>query len=355
MITKDLPQGRPSFIRKRGIYDQYGEEVKAGVPASLPPLPKKTPNNRLAFSKWLVSSDHPLTARVTINRYWQLFFGRGLVKTPEDFGTQGDLPSHPKLLDWLAATFIEEQWDIKKTLKRIVMSHTYRQSSKVDPLQSQKDPNNIFLSHTPRLRLHGNLLRDQALYVSGLLVEQQGGPSVKPYQPAGLWKEASNFTYTMGKGDDLHRRSLYTYWKRTLAPPTMAVLDTADREYCSVKPKFTNTPLQALTLLNDFTFVEAARGFAENILDQGGRNDRQRITYAFIKLTTRQPNSDELATLLLAYQKYRKSFQASPKDAEKLVHLNQKNYKPKHNVIELASAMTLANVLLNLDEVTTRN
>lgn len=355
MITRDLPEGRDSYIRKRGIYDQLGEKVSPGVPSELPPLPNNSKNDRLAFAKWLVSPEHPLTARVTVNRYWQLLFGRGLVKTSEDFGSQGEAPSHPKLLDWLAASFVEGQWNIKAMLKTIVMSHTYRQSSQVNQKSSEIDPDNIYLSHAPRLRLHGNFLRDQALYAADMLVEKKGGPSVKPYQPAGLWKEASNFKYVMGKGEDLHRRSLYTYWKRTLAPPTMAVLDTADREYCSVKPKFTNTPLQALTLLNDFTFVEAARGLAESILIHGGQDDKSKIQYAFKKLTARQPDAEESSTLLMAFQKYRKQYLEQPEAAKTLVQLNQKNYSSPYPIHEMAATMTLANVLLNLDEVTTRN
>jgi len=354
MIMRDLPEGRPSFVRLRGVYDALGERVSPGVPAVLPPLPAGVKNDRLALARWLVSPQHPLTARVTVNRHWQLLFGRGFVETPEDFGAQGELPSHPELLDWLAAEFIASGWDVKALMKQIVLSATYRQDSNLTAAHREKDPRNRWLARAPRLRLPGNVLRDQAFLVSGLLVEQQGGPSVFAYQPDGLWEEASNARYTVGKGADLYRRSLYTYWKRTLAPPTMALLDAGDREYCSVKPRSTNTPLQALALMNEPTFVAAARKLAERMLAEGGDTDASRIAFAFQVVATRAPTPAELKVLESALADYRREFAADPAAAAATLKAGlapaAKNLPP----VELAAATALANVLLNLDEVITR-
>jgi hypothetical protein len=355
MIMADLPTPRPSFIRKRGVYDQLGEQVYADVPAVFPPLPKAEKNTRLAFAQWLVSPDHPLTARVTVNRFWQMLFGRGLVKTTEDFGAQGEPPSHPELLDWLAADFLASGWNQRHLLKSIVMSRTYRQDSLVTPEHLAKDPDNVLLARAPRLRLTGNVLRDQALLASDLLIEKQGGPSVMTYQPAGLWEEASNATYKQAKGEDLYRRSLYTYWKRTLAPPTMAVLDAADRENCTVRTKRTNTPLQALTLLNDVTFVEAARKLGERMLHGGGETDAARLTFAFRSVATRFPSAQELSILTTALNDYREEFRSDPKRAARTLKLGESMPAKGPSPVELAAATALANVLLNLEEVTTRD
>ncbi len=354
MIMRDLAEGRPSFVRLRGVYDSFGEAVEPGVPEVFPPLPKDERNDRLALARWLVSPEHPLTARVTVNRYWQLFFGRGFVNTPEDFGSQGDSPSHGELLDWLAADFIEGGWNIKALIKQIVLSKTYRQSSDITAEHLRIDPDNVLLARAPRLRLPGNVLRDQALMVSGLLVEEQGGPSVFPYQPAGLWEEASNAKYQVGKGADLYRRSLYTYWKRTLAPPSMAVLDTGDREYCTVKPKRTNTPLQALTLMNETTFVEAARQLGQHMLVAGGDGDSARITFAFRTVATRGPNPMELVLLTTALNDFRREFEADPDAAMAIQKVGGLSANRELPAVELAAATALANLLLNLDEVTTR-
>ncbi|MSU47759.1 MAG: DUF1553 domain-containing protein [Opitutus sp.] len=355
MIMADLPEGRPSFIRVRGVYDQFGARVQPGVPAALPPLPKDTKNDRLAFARWLVNPQHPLTARVAVNRYWQLLFGRGFVNTAEDFGSQGELPSHPELLDWLASDFMADGWNIKALMKRIVLSATYRQDSNLAAEHRLKDPDNRWFARAPRVRLPGNVLRDQAFLVAGLLVEQRGGPSVFAYQPDGLWEEASNATYKVGKGADLYRRSLYTYWKRTLAPPTMALLDAGDREYCSVKPKHTNTPLQALTLMNEETFVEAARKLAARMLTEGGDSDEARITFAFRLVATRAPTPQELLVLVAALADYRREFEAHPMAAPKKKKTDASPAAKSLPQVELAAATALANVLLNLDEVTTRD
>lgn len=354
MIMRDLPEGRSSFVRLRGVYDALGDPVDPGVPGVFPPLPSDATNDRLAFARWLVSPQHPLTARVAVNRYWQLLFGRGFVNTAEDFGAQGEPPSHPELLDWLAAELIESGWNIKSLMKRIVMSDTYRQSSAMSEDHRRIDTDNVLLSHAPRTRLPGNVLRDQALMVSGLLVEEQGGPSVFPYQPEGLWEEASNAKYKVGKGEDLYRRSLYTYWKRTLAPPSMAVLDTGDREYCTVRPKRTNTPLQALTLMNETTFVEAARKLGERMLTEAGETDSTRIAFGFRTVTTRMPTSVELQLLTTALNDFRSDFKANPEAAAASQNIGNSPPNKTLPPIELAAATALANVLLNLDEVTAR-
>jgi hypothetical protein len=353
MVMQESIERRATPIRNRGVYHQHGELVHRGVPDIFPSIPDDSPKNRLGFAQWLVSGKHPLTARVAVNRHWQLLFGRGLVKTPEDFGVQGSLPSHPELLDWLAIHFVESGWDVQQLLRTIVSSATYQQSSRLTPDLLRRDPDNILLARAPRRRLKGNALRDQALMVSGLLVEKQGGPSVRPYQPAKLWREASNFSYKIGKGVDLYRRSLYTYWKRTLAPPSMAILDTADREWCSVNLKKTNTPLQALTLLNETAFFEASRKLGERMLAHNDNADAQ-ITWAFRAVTARAPSAEEHTVLLDAYHAYQQNFAADPAAAKRMLKVGQSKPNPESDAIQLAAATTLANVLLNLEEVTTR-
>lgn len=352
MVMEEAPSPKRTRVRVRGLYHQKGETVKRNVPAALPPMPEHFPKNRLGFARWLVDEKHPLTARVIVNRHWQWLFGRGLVKTPEDFGAQGSFPSHPQLLDWLAVEFMESGWNVRHLLKTIANSATYRQSSAVSQKSLALDPDNELLSRAPRRRLPGNVLRDQALFVGGLLVEQEGGPSVKPFQPEGLWKEASNFTYTIGKGQDLYRRSLYTYWKRTLAPPSMALLDTADREWCSVRPRKTNTPLQALTLLNEPAFFESAAGLGRRILQHPG-NQEEKLRFAFASVTARQPTLEESAALEQALQSYREEFTEKPDAAAKALKNKNNPENTKHNV-EQAAYTALANMLLNLDETTVR-
>ncbi|HEX5084883.1 MAG TPA: DUF1553 domain-containing protein, partial [Blastocatellia bacterium] len=271
MVMQELPQPRPAFTLKRGAYDAPGEQVPRGTPAVLPPLPAGAPNNRLGLARWLTRPEHPLTSPVTVNRFWQMLFGVGLVKTVEDFGAQGESPSHPELLDWLAVEFTEG-WNVKALLKLIVMSATYRQSSAGAPELSQRDPDNRLLARGPRSRLAAEVIRDQALFIAGLLVEKRGGESVKPYQPAGLWNDMvfKEIQYVQDHGENLYRRSLYTYWKRTIAPPEMVTFDAASRESCVVRETRTNTPLQALNVMNDVAYVEAARVLAERMMREGG-------------------------------------------------------------------------------------
>lgn len=354
MVMLDADTPKETHLRIRGEYHNKGEIVHSGIPEVFHSEGEKTPATRLEFARWLVGDENPLAARVAANHLWQMLFGTGLVKTAEDFGTQGSPPSHPDLLDWLAVEYRESGWDTRALLKEIVMSSTYRQSSEVAQDRLAKDPNNVYLSRAPRLKLSGSLLRDQALFTSGLLVGEVGGPSVKPYQPANLWKEASNFTYKQDKGESLHRRSLYTYWKRTLAPPSMAVLDAADREWCSVKPKRTNTPLQALTLLNETAFFEAARKLGERVVSSGVGTDEEKVRYAFRTVLARDPSQEELKILTNAYQSYRGEYEAAPEEAAAIHTVGEAKVAKDCDRIELAAATALANVILNLEETSVR-
>jgi hypothetical protein len=359
LVFRERSQPRPAYLLKRGEYDQRGEQVSRITPAALQPMPEGLPRNRLGLAEWLVSPGHPLTARVAVNRFWQQLFGTGLVKTAEDFGAQGEPPSHPELLDWLAVQFIDDGWDIKKTIRRMVTSATYRQSSKVTPDRLAKDPCNRLLSRGPRFRLDAEMLRDQALSLSGLLVERPGGPSVKPPQPPGLWEAvgytASNtarFTPDTGR-EKVHRRSLYIFWKRTAPPPQMSTFDAPSREACMVRRERTNTPLQALLLLNEPQFIESARVMAEQALRQG-KTAEERIAYLLRLATCRKPDAKEMTTLLAAYQEQLAEYRGDPQAAKKLIAVGET--KPDANVdpIELAAWTMVANVLLNLDEVLTK-
>ncbi|MCA9062998.1 MAG: DUF1553 domain-containing protein, partial [Planctomycetaceae bacterium] len=354
MVMRDWSTPRKTFVRLRGVYDQPGEEVQSGIPAIFSDTPHQGPMTRLEFARSLVDGRHPLTARVTVNRDWQRCFGTGLVRTAEDFGLQGEQPSHPGLLDWLAVEFVESGWNVKALQKLIVLSATYRQSSVVRQLvaadgQIREDPDNRLLSRGPRLRLSARQLRDQSLAVSGLMDPEIGGPSVSPYQPEGLWEEMSNMTYRQSKGKDLYRRGLYTLWKRTVAPPGLAILDAADRENCVVRPKRTNTPLQALTLLNETTFIESARHLAARLLRDSPDDV---VTTGFRTLTSRDPTEREHRALSVSLLKYRKAFQQSPEQAEKLLSVGDSpgTELQDHDRTELAAVTVLCNVLMNLDE-----
>jgi hypothetical protein len=357
MVMQELPEPRPAYILKRGSYDARGERVDRGVPAVLPPLEKGWPNNRLGLARWIVSPNNPLTARVTVNRFWQMFFGTGLVNTAGDFGAQGELPSHPELLDWMAVEFHENGWDVKALLKVIVSSATYRQSSKATPELLQRDSGNRLLARGPRLRLPAEMIRDQALFVSGLLVEQLGGPSVRPYQPEGLYKDMlfSNMTnYAQDKGEGLWRRSLYTFWKRTVMPPAMQVFDASSREYCIVRETRTNTPLQALNLMNDTTYVEAARVMAERMMKEGGTNAEDRVALGLRLAAGRQPDKTETRLLLNQWDTQLAYFRGHPQEAAQLLSVGTKPYDKRLNVEELAAYSVVASLILNLDEVITK-
>jgi mono/diheme cytochrome c family protein len=357
MVMEELPVPRPAFLLKRGAYDAPGERVERGVPAVLPPMPAEYSSDRLGFARWLVSRDHPLTSRVQVNRFWQMLFGVGLVKTSEDFGVQGELPSHPELLDWLAVEFQQSGWNVKALLKTMVMSATYRQSSRMTLQMQQRDPDNRLLARAPRVRLPAEMIRDQALAVSGLLVEQLGGPSVKPYQPDGLYKDMafSGLTgYHRDKGEGLWRRSLYTFWKRTVLSPTMQVFDASAREFCTVRDKRTNTPLQSLNLMNDVTYVEAARALAERMMKEGGESPRQRLTWAFAAAVSRPPKATEIELLLRNFDRQRAFFMANPADAGRLLSVGDKEYDKKLSPSELAAYAATASLILNLDEAITK-
>lgn len=354
MVMQEMNTPRATFVLKRGRYDAPTERVLPGVPAALPILPDSSPKNRLGFAEWLVSPDHPLTARVAVNRFWQQHFGTGLVKTTEDFGSQGEAPSHPLLLDWLATEFGRTSWDVKALHRLIVSSAAYRQSSRSDPKLQEKDPKNRLLSRGPRFRLSAEFVRDQALFIAGLLKEKTGGPSVRPYQPDGLWKEiASTTEYNQSHGDDLYRRSLYTYWKRTVAPPTMMTLDATSRESCIVKRSRTNTPLQALALMNDVTFVEAARALAERVLTNPADSRDEQIRLAFELATCRPPNKEESAILHTAFNRAVNRFTKNPDAAVRLLSVGESKFDSGIPPHELAAWTALTSMILNLDEVVT--
>jgi len=362
MVMAELEKPRDTFVRMRGAYDQLGEKVSAGTPAALPPLPQGEPENRLGLARWLTAPDHPLTARVIVNRYWQLFFGTGLVKTAEDFGSQGEWPSHPELLDWLAREFVDSGWDIKRLHRLLVTSATYRQTARADTDLFRRDPENRLLARGPRFRLQAEFIRDQALAVSGLLNPQIGGKSVSPYQPSGLWEELSmredskNFSaqfFVQSKGPDLYRRSMYTFWKRSSPPPQMSTFDAPDRETCTVRRPRTNTPLQALVLLNDPTYIEASRKLAERILKRTG-SDAERITWAFRLATARAPSAKEQGILQRVLDQQRAHYRSRPPAAEDLLSNGEAPRDLTLDAAELAAWTLLSSTILNLDETVTR-
>ena len=322
MVMDELDSPRQSYILARGTYDKHLEPVYRNVPAVLPPLPEGVENNRLALANWIVSLENPLTARVTINRYWQAFFGRGLVKTIEDFGVQGALPTHPELLDWLAVDFQENGWNLKRLFKQIVMSATYRQSSKVTEEMLEIDSENKYMSRATRMRLPSWMLRDQALFVSGLLVDTIGGAPVKPYQPSGIWSEATfgKIKYTQDHGNDLYRRTIYTFWRRIVGPTTL--FDNSPRQVCTVKAMNTNTPLHALTTLNDITYLEASRVLAERVLTKRA-SEQDRIVYAFQLATSRTPTNKEVGILRKRVDQLIKEYSQSIIEAQKIINIGE--------------------------------
>ncbi|MDA1163629.1 MAG: DUF1553 domain-containing protein [Planctomycetota bacterium] len=357
MVMQEMETPRETHVLLRGQYDRPGERATFGTPAALPPLPDAAPANRLGLARWLVSRENPLTARVTVNRFWRDIFGTGIVKTTEDFGVQGERPSHPQLLDWLAVEFMESGWDVKRLIKTIVMSNTYRQESgrqKGESGRRNVDPDNRLLARGPRGRLSAEMIRDQALMVGGLLTEKTGGPSVRPYQPDGLLKEiASDTDYPQDHGPDLYRRSLYTYWKRTVAPPMMTNFDATGREACEVRQSRTNTPLQALNLLNDVTFVEASRALAQNTLAAPG-NDQQRLKLAFERVLSRQPTARECTILLAGLTHHRERFTKNKGAANELIQTGEWPVAETFPPTELAAWTTICSTILNLDEAVTK-
>jgi hypothetical protein len=354
MVMQELDTLRPAFILDRGLYSAPTERVYPGTPQHIMPFPQDLPENRLGLAQWLFDQKNPLTARVTVNRYWQMIFGRGIVSTPEDFGSQGDLPSHPELLDWLAVEFSTD-WDLKRLLKLMVMSSTYRQSVEIRPELLKRDPANHLLARGPQMRLQAELIRDHALSVSGLLSKRVGGPSVMPYQPKGLWLQVASGNqelkeYIQGHGPELYRKSMYTFWKRSLPPPSMIIFDAATREQCAVERQSTSTPMQALVLMNDPQFVEASRLIAERMLFEGGKTDRDRIQFAFRLATSRAPVEKELALLTNLLQDQLKVFQSDPGRAEKFLKIGEYSAKQEADMIELAAYTVVANTIMNLSE-----
>ena len=357
MVLHERAKPRPTYRLERGQYDNpdKSEKLKPATPAVLGGWNPKWPKNRLGLARWLTNPAHPLTARVTINRLWQHHFGMGIVKTSENFGVQGELPSHPELLDWLATEFIRSEWDVKAMHKLIVTSATYRQGSAASSALQLRDPENRLLARGPRKRLSPFALRDTVLFTSGLLNEEIGGPSVKPYMPPGIWSSISNAKYKPDKGEKLYRRSLYTYWRRTVPPPTMMAFNAAARETCIVRSDETTTPLQALTLMNNITFVEAARHLAERVLKTEGLTPRQRVDQAFRMVTSRVPSPDELEIMLGDLEFYQRDFKANPGAAKRLLAVGEKPNDPVLDPLEVAAYTLVANTILNLDEAITQN
>jgi hypothetical protein len=357
MIMQEMASPRDCFVLNRGQYDQRGVKVTAGVPDMFPSLPAGGRTDRLRLARWLLSTEHPLTARVAVNRWWAMHFGTGLVETVEDFGVQGALPSHPELLDYLAYELIRTGWDMRALSRVIVTSATYRQSSQVTPVLKHRDPDNRLLARAPRLRLPAEIVRDNALAVSSLLVERIGGPSVKPYQPDGLWEDVSverREHYVADKGEALYRRGVYTFWKRTCPPPGLSLFDAPDRETCLVRRGRTNTPLQALALLNDPTFVEASRKLGERLMREGGSGDRERIAHAFRLVLSRQPTERELAIVENVLDASRKRFQSDRGAAGRLLGVGESARDGRLDAGELAAWTMVASTILNLDETITR-
>jgi hypothetical protein len=356
LVSKERAEQREAFILKRGQYDQRGEKVGRGTPSFLPPMSGDLPPNRLGFARWLVDPSHPLTARVAANRFWQQFLGVGIVKTAEDFGSQGEPPFHPELLDWLATELAGSGWDVRALVKKMVLSAAYRQSSRATPEKLSRDPENRLLSRGPRYRLDAEAIRDQALAASGLLVRTMGGPSVKPPQPAGLW-EAVGYTssntakFTPDAGEKVHRRSLYTFWKRTSPPPQMTNFDAPSREACRVRRERTNTPLQALQLMNEAQCVEAARALAERAFREAGPSAEERASRMFRLAATRPPEAGDLADLVGLYRAQLAEFRENPEGARALVGIGETKPDPSIDAVELAAWTMVGSLILNLDEV----
>ena len=357
LVMQEREEPRGAYVLARGEYQNREEQVYPQTPSVLPALPEETLPNRLGFAKWLLLPEHPLTARVAINRFWQNVFGTGIVETAEDFGTQGAPPTHPELLDWLATEFIASEWDVQKMLKLMLTSATYRQSSRVTPEKLERDADNMLFSRSPRYRLDAEIVRDNALTVSGLLYTKLGGPSVKPPQPDGLWKAvgftgSNTDTFVQDTGPDkVYRRSLYTFWKRTAPPPQMNILDAPSREACTIRRERTNTPMQALMLMNDPQFFEAARAFAERAIKEAGETPEARIAYLFETATARLPKPVEEALLLKTFQAHYQELEADPEAAKQLITVGESAPDETLDAVEVAAWTMIANLILNLDEV----
>jgi len=345
-----------AYLLNRGEYDKRGEKVAPATPQVFPPMAADLPRNRLGLAQWLLRPEHPLTARVTVNRFWQELFGTGLVRTAGDFGVAGEWPSHPELLDWLAVEFRESGWDVKQFYKLLVTSATYRQSPVITPEKFAKDPQNRLLARGPRFRLDAEVIRDSALAASGLLVEKVGGPSVKPYQPDGVWEavampESNTRKYVRGAGGDLYRRSVYTFWKRSAPPAAMDILNAPSRETCTVRRERTDTPLQALVTLNDPQFFEAARVLAQRTLTNGGPTEHERLDYLARQLIARPLTAKEHQIVDEGLEYFLTHYQQSPRATEALLKVGEAKVDSSLDRPTLAAYTMMANQLMNLDEV----
>ena len=361
LVMDELPEPRPTYILVRGSYDRPGQQVYPDTPTSLPPMDEDLPRNRLGLARWLMDPENPLTARVTVNRLWQSVFGTGIVPTPEDFGTRGERPSHPALLDWLAVELVESGWNIKAMMRLLTTSATYRQSSHTRQELLEHDPENRLLARSSRHRLQAEFLRDQALAASGLLSLRIGGPSVKPYHPPGLYEQvvagSSANTYVQDKGEDLFRRTMYTYWKRSVPHPAMLTFDVPFRESCAVRRSRTNTPMQALNLMNDTTYVEAARHLASRMLEASVPTLDARVAHGFRLVLARPPSTEELTYLTKAVERSLNEFANAPDQANALLSTGESgeiNSNMEHDPADWAAHTIAASIILNLDETVTR-
>ena len=356
-VMGDLDTVRKTYVLKRGAYDAHGEEVQAGTPKAILPFSKKYPKNRLGLTQWLFDKRNPLTSRVFVNQVWQEFFGKGIVKTSGDFGMQGELPSHPELLDWLAVDFMNNGWNIKRLVKQMVTSATYRQSAVSTPAKLNADPDNIFLARAPRYRIQAEFIRDIVLYSSGLLNKTVGGPSVKPYQPQGLWEGATSgrgilATYKQDHGESLYRKGLYTFIKRTVPPPTMSIFDASNRDQCEVSRLKTNTPLQALVMMNDPVVLEASRVLAARLINENSQT-KDKIIKAFRLIVCRKPHEKEITLLTNYYNEGVKTLKTE--DAEKLLAVGEYAQPENKNKKILAAMMQVISTLYNLEETITKS
>ena len=354
-VMQEKDSEAEAFILKRGAYDQRGERLTPATPAVLPAMAPELPRNRLGLAQWLLRPEHPLTARVTVNRFWQEVFGTGLVSSSGDFGITGELPTHPELLDWLAVEFREKGWNVKQLFRLIVTSATYRQQSRVSPEMAVKDPANKLLSRGPRFRMDAEMVRDYALSTSGLLVQKIGGPSVRPYQPDGVWDavampESNTRNYKADTGEGLYRRSMYTFWKRAAPPPSMDNFNAPARENCTVKRERTNTPLQALNTLNDTQFIEAARVLAQRLLKEGEGSTIARLNAMGRRVLSRDFTPDEQVILIASLVNLTKEYEAAPEEAKKLLTTGGARPDEKLPAPEFAAWTLIANQVLNLDE-----
>jgi hypothetical protein len=358
MVMQDLPSPRMTFILDRGNYNspKKDQALEPATPSALPRPAPDAPKSRLGLAQWIIRPDHPLTARVAVTRFWEMFMGNGIVRTVEDFGTQGEMPSHEELLDWLAVDFVENGWDVKRFVKQLVMSNVYRQSSRVHPSLLERDPENLLYARGPRFRLQGEFVRDNALAASGLMVPTIGGPSVKPYQPPGLWEEVSigGDQFVQDHGDKLYRRSIYTYIKRSAPPPTMQIFDAPTREKCVLRRSRTNTPLQALATMNDPQFVEASRALAERAMQQYDSLDQQ-ISFAYRRATGLTPSAKAIESLRQTYESELAVFRQNPERATKLLAVGESPRDMNFPVDEHAAMTIVASIILNLDVTLTRS